>query len=299
MLVRNRRTAVAAWLTMTLIPTHAFAKYSPCDGNGAHFLQPLGTVPRNAKLWWGEINQLPILSFEVNAIASTTVEDTLAHLVDNDNEALFFKLHDYELSAYPRETPANAWLPSDSLVQIKAVDFDYVIGELTTSSSIDLEAPHAPVIHSVKLRQYNSDSAERTPADDFLWDVDVPPDAVFFRLRIWAAGQSSTSGESALVWRNDLDRFGTTRCGPQIPLRVGQNTCVSLAAIDIAGNVSPAAEYCTVVTRRSEVMMRNNTPVGNFPWQSKNRTSIPSQWMLLPTMLLWAALVLSRHQRHV
>jgi hypothetical protein len=45
--------------------------------------------------------------------------------------------------------------------------------------------------------------------------------------------------------------FGRNRCGPGRQFRVGASICMSIRAIDLAGNFSDAATRCTTVHGRS------------------------------------------------
>ena len=139
--------------------------------------------------------------------------------------------------------------PSELLAP--ATTYTLVVGErvstFTTADGTDDDPPDAVAIRDVHLahaqvREGVSPSCGEE-LHDFDLDVTVPADVVMLRVGIDDVTHVFDA-ETVREQRFDARNAG---CGPQVDLARGAETCVTVEAIDAAGNVGPTTTRCAEV----------------------------------------------------
>jgi hypothetical protein len=258
----------------------AEAKYNPCRSTGELWLAPSGSVARNAKLW---------LAFEEWREVTYRVRGGgIDRIVRARDWPLFLDLGVL--------APATTY-------EVRVVSWaDFPIARFTTGASTDDAPPPAPVIRSLTIAHPSDhlhaapddpgidpgpylDAFPDLPANDLAIDAALPADTVFVDVTI----RDATSVHHAVLWRDDLRLLGRTRCGPQFHLPAGTNACVSLRAIDRAGNLGAAATRCADVIDRPGDTRRALIPLSRF-----RRPTAPHvrSWSAIAALALVAGLSL-------
>lgn len=217
-------------------PQLAWAKYDPCGHIAV--LEPAGRAPRNARIWMWKGGD------ERLRIRGSGVDRALARPEGSRSGIAAFD---------------PGVLGSDERYQIQLVGDGYAwtLGELATGGELDLSPPRAPGFSALAItqlldpRQFGDDGSGAggidgfgEPASDIATALDLSADTVALDIAF------NDSIEHFMVPADDPGMLGRSRCGPGRRFRVGANICMSIRAIDLAGNRSAAATRCTTVGGR-------------------------------------------------
>jgi len=256
----------------------AWAKYDPC-GRGSVF-EPAGRVPRNAKIW-------------------------LWHGGGDGGERLRIRGPDLDRAISPPFAGSSRGLAAfdpgllerDATYQI-AIVFDrhaWTLAELATGSEVDHQPPLPPRFHALAITQLldPSEPAEPTepaafedvagfavPASDIATALELSDDTVALDVSF------DDSAEHFLMPPEAPGLLGRDRCGPKRRFRVGARVCMSIRAIDLAGNRSDAATRCTTVGGRIGDTSRI---VHAHTWAARHHSpwDEPYGWLALTSLAIW------------
>lgn len=254
----------------------AWAKYDPC-GRGSVF-EPAGRVPRNAKIWlWrgGGGERL--------RIRGPDLDRAIAPPFTGSSRGL--------------ETFDPGLLGRDATYRIAFVGdrHAWTLAELATGSEIDHQPPRPPRFHALAITQLLDprEPAEPTepavfddvagfavPASDIATALELPDDTVALDVSF------DDSAEHFLMPPEAPDLLGRDRCGPKRQFRAGARVCMSIRAIDLAGNHSDAATRCTTVGGRIGDTSRT---VHAHAWPARHHhlSDEPYGWLALTALALW------------
>jgi len=225
------RIAIAVGVLLVLA-SPALAKYDPCSSRGAPWLLS-ELLPSNAKIWLAN-TELAVRSIRVRGGGiDRVVKPTMQRGI--------------------RVLDLGVLAPGE-LYELAMNDWDWTFGWFITTGE-DHTAPQPPSIRALALthpsdrdHSASDDAAEpdflRTPANDLAIDLELSDDTVLLDVEL-SDGVSPVL--HTLMWREDLPLFGRTSCGPQVHLVAGARACLSIRAVDVAGNTSDAALRCTTV----------------------------------------------------
>jgi hypothetical protein len=259
----------------------AWAKYDPC-GRGS-VLEPAGRVPRNAKIW-------------------------LWHGGGDGGERLRIRGPDLDRAIAPPFAGSSRGLAAfdpgllgrDATYQI-AIVFDrhaWTLAELATGSEVDHQPPRPPRFHALAITQLldprePAEPAEPArfddvagfpgfplPASDIATALELSDDTVALDVSF------DDSAEHFLMPPEAPGLLGRDRCGPKRRFRVGARVCMSIRAIDLAGNRSDAATRCTTVDGRIGDTSR---AVHAHAWPARRHrlSGEPYDWLALTALALW------------
>ncbi len=259
------RIAIAA-LAVVALGGRAEAKYDgdPCHhGGGQYALSSPEPVPRNAKLWLAEPFRLPASHFRVRGPG-------VDRIVTRERWGDFADLGELEPDArYVVTVPELG-------------GFELAVFE--TSSDDDTAAPPAPELRSVAVeasgrttRRYD-DFARGNVADVVGLDVGLSDDTAFVEL------DDSSGRARHTLWRGDLELLGRTTCGPTADIR-DDRACVTIRAVDLAGNRSAPVTRCAVVAPASAFSDRQPIPLRAFPPPAPKGSRVP----VVAAILAWLA----------
>lgn len=251
----------------------AWAKYDPCG----HFsvFEPGGRVPRNAKVWvWqGGREPLRILGHDLDRAIAPPLAGP-GHGLAVIDPGLLGRDATYRIAIVG---DGHAW----------------TVGELVTGSDVDQVPPRAPRFRALAITQLldpHGRPHDRGESDGF--DGFGPPAAdvaTALELSDDTMALDVTFDDSTthfLVPREHLAVFGRNRCGPARRFRVGAHTCMSIRAIDLAGNRSDAATRCTVVGGRIGDTSRT-AHAHAWPARRPGPPEGPSGWLAIPVLVAW------------
>jgi hypothetical protein len=256
----------------------AWAKYDPC-GMPSVF-EPAGRVPRNAKIWlWnGGGERLRIRGPDLDrAIVPPFVGSTRG------------------LAAFD-----PGLLGSDDTYRIAIVGHGHAwtLGELATGSEVDHLPPRPPRFHSLAITQLldprDPDGLDGldgfdVPASDIVTEIDLSDDT----MALDVAFDDSTA--HFIMPREAPGLLGRDRCGPGRRFPVGARICMSIRAIDLAGNRSDAATRCTTVDGRLGDTSRT---AHAHAWPARRHRPLdrPGGWLVLAVLAVCVSWHLaSRH----
>lgn len=216
------RRALAIAIVVTAAP--AEAKYDPCGMTSV--LIPSGRVARNAKVWvwrgYGEDVQL-------------RGDGATRHLGARTRGGLAM----LDPGPLPARTTLDLALGP------------WKIGELVTGDGVDRVPPERPRFDGLAIAQVEdpelappvADLAFEVapPAFDLALDLALPDDTVAVELAF-----DDREGR-ILLPPAQLAVFGRNACGPQRSFTIGAPICMTVRALDLAGNASAPATACTTV----------------------------------------------------
>lgn len=226
----------------------AEAKYDgdPChQGGGAYVLSSPGRVARNAKLWLTEGIDLPASRFRVRGPG-------VDRIVQRGRWSDFIDLGE---------------LGPEARYVVTVPDLgDFELAELETGDADDTTAPGVPELRSIAVGGsaranvlYDAARDDRETADIVGLDVTLSDDTEFIELDD-AGGRAYDT-----LWRGDLGVLDRTTCGPTAAIREDGRACVTIRAIDLAGNRSAPATRCAAVAPASAFPDREAIPLRRFP----------------------------------
>lgn len=215
----------------------AWAKYDPC-GYGS-VLEPTGRVPRNAKVWLWRGGGYPL------RIRGADLDRAVVppFVVGSSRGLAMFD---------------PGLLEGDGTYRLAIVNghHEWTLGEFETGDDIDDLPPGPPRFHGLAITQmldpsrtYKGDGFDGfdgfgVPASDIAAALDVSDDTVALDVAF------DDSTEHFIMPPDAPGLFGRNRCGPGRQFRVGASICMSIRAIDLAGNFSDATMRCTTVRGR-------------------------------------------------
>jgi hypothetical protein len=262
----------------------AWAKYDPCGHVAVH--EPAGPVPRNAKiwLWYGA-------SAERLRIRGPDLDRAIAPPFIGSGRGL---------AAFD-----PGLLGRDEAYRIAFVSsvHEWMLAELATGSHVDLLPPPPPRFRALAITQLRHPQDPQDPADppapDELDRFEVPASDV-----VTALDLSEDTVALDVAFDDSTDHFimppedpgllGRDRCGPKRRFRVGARICMSIRAIDLAGNRSDAATRCTTVhgrigdTSRTAHAYAYAYP-GTWPARRRRPSNGPDGWLAIAALAALAA----------
>lgn len=250
-----------------VMSSSAEAKYDPCGSLTAVF-DPPARVPRNAKLWLWDGSSMERLRIR-------------GHGIDRP----FGPPHAGSGSRLSYFDPGLLEPGGTYAIEVVGEWGRYKLGELALTSEEDHEPPRAPQLRALTITQLIAPGQPVStfgpgPASDIVMDLDLPDDA--FALDI-SYDDSTVHG---LVPREDIGRLGRNLCGPERSFRVGARTCVSIRAIDIAGNVSPPATRCATVAAGVGDTSRT-AHTHTWPRRQRPPRHAPYGWLAVAALAAW------------
>ena len=246
----------------------AWAKYDPC-GHISVF-EPAGRIPRNAKIWlWrGGDERLRIRGPDLDrAIAPPFGRST------------------HGLAALD-----PGLLGPDETYQIAIVGDGYAwtLAELMTGSDVDHLPPRPPRFHALAITQllgpHEPDELNGfdVPASDIATEFDLSDDTVALDVAF------DDSTDHFIMPREDPGMLGRNRCGPGRRFRAGAHICMSIRAIDLAGNRSDAATRCTTVDGQIGDTART-AHAHTWPARRHRPSDGPDGWLAIAAITVLAA----------
>jgi hypothetical protein len=220
----------------------AWAKYDPCGH--ISMLEAAGRAPRNAKIWMWRGGD------ERLRIRGPGLDRAIAPPVDGSRRGLTVL------------DPGVLGRGETYRIQIVGDGYAWTLGELETESELDLVPPRAPGFHALAITQLLDprapDGAEGGGGGDVIDDIGgfgEPASDIATALELSADTVAldivfDDSAEHFIMPADDPGMLGRNRCGPGRRFLVGAYICMSIRAIDLAGNRSEAATRCTTVGGR-------------------------------------------------
>jgi len=210
----------------------AEAKYDPCRSTGSPVLVPAGPLPRNAKLWFSSHGFDPPLTLRGVG-------------------------HEHVITSFDHEGIDVGILAANETYELAFESWTFAT--FTTSSDVDATAPFAPTIrrfaiahlhdssHSVedddRVHDNWASQLRSSPAQDWTIDVELPA-APFVELEMT---RGIDDGIHVTIHRDDLGAIGRSQCGPSFHPIPGEFVCLTIRALDLAGNRSQPRTRCTLV----------------------------------------------------
>jgi hypothetical protein len=269
------RTALVVAVLIALTGA-AEAKYDPCSSTGEFWLAPSGPVPRNAKVWLSYFDACSTAawSYRVRGPGVDRIVRAPPGSLDVLDLGSLAPGATYELTLDLARYPG-----------------DVHIGTFTTTADEDHLPPVTPVFRSLAIahladrehgpRDDRPDDPDvwfpdGAPANDVAMDLDLSDDTVFLDITV----RTETSSHHIVLWREDLPLLGRTECGPQFHLAAGAHACLSIRAIDLAGNLGAPATRCTSVVDRPGDTARTIAPMLQFPPPAPHAPAPPPGWAI-------------------
>ncbi len=223
----------------------AWAKYDPCGY--ASVLEPDGRAPRNAKIWtWhGGADWLRVRGPGVDRAISPSFAGSRDGLGAFD-PGLLERDGIYRI--------VDVWDPGGQHA--------WTLGELAAGSELDLVPPRTPGFHALAITQlvdprepleldgssgsggFDGFGGFDVPASDIATALDLSGDTIALDVTF------DDSPDHHIMPPEDPGMLGRNRCVPGRGFRVGARICMSIRAIDVAGNRSDPATRCTTVGGR-------------------------------------------------